>query len=433
MSTETKETRMAAKKKTTTKRKPQLSEEEKKQAERRGDIGKVQRDLEKKFPGARLGFASDPNMRKYLEYGKMETPWPMLNALTNGGIPIGKPTTIFGPPGAGKTTMVLQQIAHWMQRNKYGDWIWADAENSWDEDYAAHLGVDPDRIYYIPGDRIMEDVLEMIIQLAQTGSFVGMVIDSLGGFAASQQVQKKPQSIGKDGKAKTIHDDTVAAVPKKISQYLTVSNMKFAKLEPEQRFAQLLIGHVYQNIDPTGRGSPFQEKGGTHLQHASHLKFFVRREYDKDNKGKVTMPDGRVKDVMLGYNGIIKIGKTKQSATEGHEIALPFQFGVGFDSDAATINSAFALGIISQGGAYYTHETFPLDSKEKHRIKGKDNAIQFLKENPEALAQIRLEIQQQTDFAEVSNEEIQAEASLQGHMHPVDPDAEVTEDEVPFG
>jgi hypothetical protein len=191
--------------------------------------------------------------------------------------------------------------------------------------------------------------------------------------------------------------------------------MKFARLEPHQRFVQMLIGHVYQNIDPSGHGAPFTEKGGTALQHASHLKLFVRREFDKDNKGDVVMPDGRKKKVMLGYNAIIKIGKTKQSATEGHEIALPFQFGVGFDSDAATINSAFALGIIQQGGAYYTHDSFPLDDKQKHRIKGKDNVIAFLKSNSEAMATLRTQIQQQTDFAEVEEEQ-----GLQGHLMPIE-------------
>jgi hypothetical protein len=205
--------------------------------------------------------------------------------------------------------------------------------------------------------------------------------------------------------------------------------MKYAKLEPEQRFVQFLIGHVYQNIDPSGKGG-FVQKGGTGLQHAAHLRLYIRREYDKENRGDIVMPDGRKKAVQLGYNAIIKIDKTKQSATEGHEIAIPFQFGVGFDSDAATINSAFALGIIHQGGAYYTHETFPLDSKEKHRIKGKANAMEFLKDNPEALEKVRLEIQQQTEFAEVSNEEVQEEASMQGHMEPVE--ANGGEEEAPF-
>lgn len=419
---------MAAKKKTASKKEaPKVDQAEKEHKEKRAQVAKVQRDLEKKFPGARIGFAGDDSMKRYLKYQKMETPWPELNRLTNGGVPIGKPTTVFGPPGAGKTTMVLQVIAHWMQHNRYGDWIWADAENSWDEEYAEHLGVDPDRIYYIPGDRIMEDVLEIVVQQAQTGAFVGMVMDSLGGFAASQQVQKKPQSIGKDGVQKTIHDDTVAAVAKKINQYLAVSNMKFNRLEPEQRFVQFLLGHVYQNIDPTGRGGGYMQKGGTGLQHAAHLRFFLRREIDKDWKGDLTMPDGRKKKVLLGYNGIIKIDKTKQSATEGHEIAIPFQFGMGFDSDAAAINSAFALGVITRAGPYYSHSSFPLDAKEKNRIRGKDDVVKFLRENPEALAQVRLEIQQQTEFAEIDGE-TEAESNLQNHMDPeniaVDDDVE---------
>ena len=417
---------MAAKKKT--EKKPAPKDDTK---AKRAEIARVQRALEKKFPGIRIGFAGSPAMQKYIQYSKMESPWPQFNNLSNGGFPVGKPTTIFGPPGAGKTTFVMQQIAHWMQRNPKGDWIWADAENSWDEDYAAHLGVDPNRIFYIAGNRIMEDVLEIVVQQATTGCFVGMVIDSLGGFAASQQIQKKPATVGKDGTARTLHDDSVAAVAKKINQYLAISNMKYAKLEPEQRFAQFLIGHVYQDINPSGKGSGFVQKGGTGLQHAAHLRLYIRREYDKENNDTITMPDGRQKKVQLGYNAIVKIDKTKQSATEGHEIAVPFQFGVGFDSDAATINSAFALGIIHQGGAYYTHETFPLDSKEKHRIKGKANAMEFFKENPEALEQVRLEIQQQTDFAEVSAEEVQEEAGMQGHMEPVEPNGG-TEESTPF-
>jgi len=416
---------MAAKKKASKKKatkkaaaltiQPDLKKE---QANKQRKAKLLMNKLQEQYPRAHVGYANDESMKRFVEYERVGTPFPELDRLSGGGLPKGKFTTVFGNPGAGKTTLIMQIIAHWMQNNEIGDWIWVDTENSFDKSYAEHIGIDLTRLVLLPGTAIMEDLVQMLLDLGETGAFVGYVVDSLGGFVTSQEIQSKPAKIGQDGVAKTVHADTVAALPKVLSKFLGIANLKLGGLE--NPMVQILIGHVYQDINPTGRTS-YQQKGGTALKHFAHLRLFLRRQYDKDRKGDIVMPDGQKKKVMLGYNGIIKIDKTKQSATEGHEIALPFQFGLGFDTDAAAINSAMALGVILQGGAYYKYKGFPEDSKGQNRIKGKDNAKKFIVENPEVLEMIRDDIRNLTEFQEVG-----------GVQDGFDPESETSEETTPF-
>ena len=341
-------------------------------------------DLREKIEGFRGGFASDPEVKEMIAYPRFATPIAVLNRLTAGGPPGGKWTTIFGPEKVGKTTICLQLIAEDMERNPQGTWVWFDVENSFDEDWAAVLGVDLGRLIIVPAGMIMEDSMDSVIALAKTGVLRGFVIDSMGSYVAVQEMMTKK------GVEKGMREDTVTSVPRKLGEFLRKATPQIARF----KMCQVLIGHVYQKIDPTNPRAGMEQKGGNAVKHWAHLRLTIRRSNEKDLKRMVVQPDGHTKECYIGFKGIIRTDKTRQSATEGQEVEVPFIYGIGFDSAESVTRSALAMNVIEQVGAYYRHPLFPGD---KCQIQGKDAMKSFVRENPTVLAALTDQILSVTD------------------------------------
>lgn len=102
---------------------------------------------------------------------------------------------------------------------------------------------------------------------------------------------------------------------------------------------------------------------------------------------KIKGPDGQTREVYPGWSGRIKIEKTRINANESKEILLPFKHGIGFDSKASTINSAFGLEIIKRTGPIYSCSYLP-DGK----LAGKDKVIEFFNTNEEAYQKLYADV-----------------------------------------
>jgi recombination protein RecA len=339
------------------------------------------KELRASVPGFRGGFGSEPEVQEMLDYPKYPCPIPAINRLSGGGIPGGKWTTIFGPEKVGKTTFCLQLIAHDQEENKDVRWAWFDVENGFDREYAAALGVDLERLLVVPAGMIMEDQMDAVIKLGKTGFLRGFVVDSMGSYVAVQELMTKK------GADRGMREDTVTAVARKLSEFFRKATPQIAR----HKMAQILIGHLYQGI---GAYEGMVQKGGHAVKHWAHLRFTLRRTSDDDLKKPVVQPDGQTKNCFVGFNSILRVDKTKQSATEGQEVEVPFLYGIGFDSVESSIRTGMALGVIERVGAWYRHHTFPGD---KCQLQGKSKTKEFVRENPSVLATITNEILQITD------------------------------------
>lgn len=341
----------------------------------------VLKELREKIPGFRGGFGDEPEIKKMMEYPSFETPVPSLNRGINGGIPGGRWTTIFGAEKVGKTTLCGQAIAIDQDKEPDGRWAWFDVEDTFDAKYMAALGIDLDRIILVPAGQIMEDQQDALIRLAATGFLRGFVIDSVGSYVAGQEMTQK-----KTGELKSMRDDTMVSVPRKLSEFLRRATPQFSR----HKMAQVLIGHMYQGIHATNPSmNKLVQKGGNALKHWAGLRLVIRRTNDEDLKKSVVQPDGEMKLCHVGFKAIIRIDKTKVSPTEGQEVEIPFIYGMGFDSVEATIRTAMAMGVIEQRGAWYRHPLFP---GKNVQIQGKAATKQFVKENPSVLTAISDEV-----------------------------------------
>lgn len=368
-------------------------------------------DIVKRFrkdnPDATLGFATEPEIKAAIAYEKMSTGVQQLDDSLGGGIPRGKFTLFSGKSGAGKTTLALQTIGIDHQSDPDSIWAWCDAENSFDDKWAATLGVDLERLVYIDTD-IMEDILQRVVDLSKTGMLKGAVIDSIGVLLPRAEVEAPSTKPGVEAKARTLRQENVAVLNRKIGQFFRMCTPVIGKTNT----AMILISHVYVDIGYQGHGEKLITKGGNATAHFAHVRCLFLRRFIQDLVTEVVMPDGRKAKVTSGFETAIKIDKTRQSGTEGYEVFVPFTKGIGFDSKKCTIIAAFSHNVIEQRGAWCYWTGFP-DGK----IQGKAKANEYITNNPSVYSQLLNDViayTSQIDTPEDANENSDQEEDLSG-------------------
>lgn len=334
--------------------------------------------IKKDNPQTVIGFASDKDVSEALNYEKIPTGVPQLDENLDGGIPSGKFTVFTGPSQAGKSSMAYQLIGHSQAEDPDAIWLIADIENSYDREWVKNLGVDEDRLVFAETD-IMEDVLQRVVDLSRTGCLKGVLIDSIGALLPRAEVEAPTTKAGAKPKERNLRQENVAVLNRKIGQFYRMANKDISR----HNTACILIAHVYTDINSMSHGEKLITKGGNATKHFAHMRLSFRRAYDKDKEIMVRMPDGREKKVVSGFDSVITVEKTKQGAHEGHQVYIPFTFGIGFDSKQCTINAAFASGLIEQTGAWYKNPLFP-----DGRLQGKKSVIDFISGNDEVYESI---------------------------------------------
>jgi len=346
--------------------------------EKKDKLNELMAGMKKASPQTVLGFASDSNVSKALSYEKIPTGIPQLDTNLDGGVPSGKFTVFTGRSQTGKSSMAYQLIGNNQQEDPEAIWLIADIENSYDPEWVRNLGVDEDRLVFAETD-IMEDVLQRVIDIAKTGCLTGVLIDSIGALLPRAEVEAPASKAGIKPKERTLRQENVAVSNRKIGQFYRMAN----KTISHYNTAAILIAHVYTDINSMGHGERLITKGGNATKHFAHMRLGFRRAYDKDKEVMVRMPDGREKKVISGFDSVITVEKTKQGAHEGHQVYIPFTFGIGFDSKQCTINAAFASGIIEQAGAWYRHRMFP-----EGKLQGKKSVVNYITSNDNIYSQI---------------------------------------------
>jgi protein RecA len=325
-------------------------------------------------PGGLAGIAGDLD----LSYEKLATGFPALDVILDGGFPRGKFSLIAGPEQTCKTALALRWVAHQQRINPNFVCVWIDAENSFDDPWAQKSGVDLDRLIYV-GPGIMESVMQSVINAAATGVVDGIIVDSLGGLVPQAEVKKDKKD---KGLTRTLQDDSVAALAKKAGQFFRMANPIVAQHKP----VVIMIGHVYT---PIGNDYvEFEVRGGNPVKYWTHLRLLTRRRKGaQEQKIAIKMPSGQTKEIYAGYEAVFSVDKTRQGAHYGHEVSIPFLYGKGLSNEKSVIDMAFAYGVISGAGAWFSHSVLP-DGK----MQGRENVENFLQADKEAFNKVLEEV-----------------------------------------
>ena len=274
-------------------------------------------------------------------------------ALGIGGLPRGRVVEIYGPESSGKTTVALHAIANAQAAG--GICAFIDAEHALDPDYAAKLGVDTDALLVSQPDN-GEQALEIADTLVRSGALALIVIDSVAALTPRAEIE------GEMG------DSHVGLQARLMSQALR----KMTGALSGANTTAIFINQLREKIGVMF-GSPETTTGGRALKFYASVRLDVRRIE--------TLKDG---SEMVGNRTRVKVAKNK--------VAPPFKqaefdiiYGQGISREGSLIDLGVDCGIIRKAGAWFTYEADQLG-------QGKENARQFLKNNPEVAAEIEKRI-----------------------------------------
>jgi recombination protein RecA len=304
---------------------------------------------------------------------------PLDIAIGVGGIPRGRVIEIFGPEASGKTTLALCVAAQVQKKGGIAAYI--DAEHAMDPDYAKKLGVDIDNLLISQPDS-GEQALEIADKLVHSGAIDVIVVDSVAALVPRAEIE------GEMG------DSHVGLQARLMSQALRKLTSTLAR----SKTTIIFINQLRQKIGVMW-GNPETTPGGLALKFYASVRLDIRR-VESVKKG----------DEVVGNKVRVKVVKNK--------VAPPFKqaefeilFGLGIDRLGYLIDMGVNEGFVEKSGAFFSYNN--------ERIgQGRDNAKQYLAENPQIADAIENAIRQKYFAApavEVAHEKEEIKVEGRGH------------------
>ncbi len=276
-------------------------------------------------------------------------------ALGIGGLPRGRVVEIYGPESSGKTTLTLQVVA---QAQKMGGTAaFIDAEHALDPEYARKLGVNVDDLLVSQPDT-GEQALEIADMLVRSGGVDVVVVDSVAALVPKAEIE------GEMG------DSHVGLQARLMSQALRklTGNIK------RSNTMVIFINQIRMKIGVMF-GSPETTTGGNALKFYASVRLDIRR-IGAIKKG----------DEIVGNQTRVKVVKNKM-APPFRQAEFEIMYGEGCSREGEIVDMGSNANIIEKSGSWYSYDG--------ERIgQGKDNAKQWLKDNPEVAKAIEQKIRE---------------------------------------
>ncbi len=272
-------------------------------------------------------------------------------ALGIGGLPKGRVVEIYGPESSGKTTLTLQAIAQCQKAGGAAAFI--DAEHALDPTYAAKLGVNVDDLLVSQPDT-GEQALEIADMLVRSAAVDLVVIDSVAALTPKAEIE------GEMG------DQLPGLQARLMSQALR-------KLTGNIKRSNCLVIFINQLRMKIGIMMPGQSPETTTGGNA--LKFYASVRLDIRRIGSV-----KKGEEIIGNQTRIKVVKNKM-APPFKQVITEILYGEGISREGELIDMGVDARLVEKSGAWY--------SCNGERIgQGKENARQYLKDNPKMAAQL---------------------------------------------
>jgi len=282
--------------------------------ERRDRLNSVLREINKVIPNS-IKYANTIEIKERQSFG-----YKCLDKLTGGGIVRGNCSVIWGSKGCGKTTIALKLIATAQKEGKIAAYL--DVERSYDPVWAKSFGVDTENLVYVVCPTA-ETVMDTVIKLCKEKIVDVIVLDSIQGLSPHGE-----QYEGKAEKEKSVQDDTMALLARKLSQFFRMATPHIS----DAKCALLLIGQARMDL---GSFIKLEVLSGGHaLMHNSRLILRCRRgqktdgEFEKKPTGKLTEKGKpETENIQIGFDLVVHVNKSQiQGCTEGQEIHVPFYY-----------------------------------------------------------------------------------------------------------
>ncbi len=279
-------------------------------------------------------------------------------ALGIGGLPRGRITEIYGPESSGKTTLALHCIAEGQKNGGMAAFI--DVEHALDPVYAKALGVDIDSLLVSQPDT-GEEALEITEALVRSGAIDVIVVDSVAALAPKAEIE---------GDMGASH---VGLQARLMSQALR----KLAGAISKLNCVAIFINQLREKVGVMF-GNPETTPGGRALKFYSSVRLDIRRVESLKVGGEV-----------IGSHTRAKVVKNK-IAPPFREAEFDIMYGEGISRSGELLDLAVDLDIIKKSGAWFSYDGTRI-------AQGRDNAKQYLKDNPEIAEKIEKEVMNNKD------------------------------------
>ncbi|MFN8894901.1 MAG: recombinase RecA, partial [Betaproteobacteria bacterium] len=276
-------------------------------------------------------------------------------ALGVGGLPRGRVVEIYGPESSGKTTLTLQVIAE-MQKEG-GTCAFIDAEHALDIQYAQKLGVNLQELLISQPDT-GEQALEIVDALVRSGSVDLIVVDSVAALTPKAEIE------GEMG------DSLPGLQARLMSQALR----KLTGTIKRTNCLVIFINQIRMKIGVMF-GNPETTTGGNALKFYASVRLDIRRT-------------GSIKkgEEVIGSETKVKVVKNK--------VSPPFKtaefdilYGEGISREGEIVDMGVEARILDKSGAWYAYNGEKIG-------QGKDNAREFLRENPDVAREIENKVRE---------------------------------------
>ena len=274
-------------------------------------------------------------------------------ALGVGGVPKGRIVEIYGPESSGKTTVALHMVAEVQKRGGIAGFI--DAEHALDPVYAKNIGVDIDNLYISQPDN-GEQALEITETMVRSGAVDIVIVDSVAALVPRAEIE------GDMG------DSHVGLHARLMSQALR----KLAGGISKTNAIAIFINQLREKVGVMF-GNPETTTGGRALKFYASVRLDVR-------KGEALKQGGEI----VGSHTKVKVVKNKV-APPFKQAEFDIMFGTGISREGEILDLASECSVVNKSGAWYSYNG--------ERIgQGRENAKQFLKDNPEICAEIEKKV-----------------------------------------
>ncbi|WP_279479799.1 recombinase RecA [Aureimonas sp. SK2] len=276
-------------------------------------------------------------------------------ALGVGGLPKGRIVEIYGPESSGKTTLALHTVAEAQKAG--GVCAFVDAEHALDPVYARKLGVDLDNLLISQPDT-GEQALEIVDTLVRSGAIDVLVVDSVAALTPRAEIE------GEMG------DSLPGLQARLMSQALR----KLTGSISRSKCMVIFINQIRMKIG-ISYGSPETTTGGNALKFYASVRLDIRRIGSIKDRDEVT-----------GNQTRVKVVKNKL-APPFKQVEFDIMYGEGVSKLGELIDFGVKAGMVEKSGAWFSYRSQRLG-------QGRENAKQFLRDNPAVANEIEAAIRQ---------------------------------------